>query len=1121
MTHACHCGCCAGIGDAGPTAVINPPGLSALRYRVGSYATFYEAMVARLSTLAITVPSPYGGDDGLYRPLLDLTTRAPDDPSLALLDAFAVIGDVLTFYQERIANEGYLPTAIEHRSIQELGNLIGYRLRPGVASSVYLAFTVAADFKGDLPRGTRAQSVPGAGELPQAFETSDALAARFEWNALKPRLTRPQMVSQADPDFASIVAADSLDTVYLAGTSTNLKTNDPLLFVLGNGDGLQTMRRIEAVVAQEDEKRTQLVLGLPTAATTITLLELYAKKARLLFPGSDLAVEVAGIIEDQIAAPQDTAVEPPSAEETLAALAEKQALAESRSFTRLASLIRHAAETLAGGAGVNAVARKPAKAQAAPVAELLALTSRLARPASVQPANAIRLGRSIATSFSARSDIAPRLLGAFKPAAAPLLYRAWTRIVKPADRLEAQALRIHAGLFASTYPGVPVVATSGPGVPGLVAVAATSTGLATHFNPLGLKDAWPALVDNDLDTAPSAVALDAPYDRIKPGSWVVIDRPELADAAGTRVVPTGERIVTYHRVEDVAVSTMDTRTGFTAKVTLLRLAPQWLDDVAQQVDASGHSPRLRAILTAPETLRDTIVHAQSEPLAFAEEPLDADIGGDTVELPEALDGLEAGRWLIVAGERTDVPGVSGVTAAELVMLAGVAQIRDELPGKDDDPDESVDANGSDEDDDDDDDDDDGPIVVSTAPGRLHTRLSLATPLAYTYDAATVTIYGNVANATNGQTIGEVLGDGDGSAAFQGMALRQAPLTFVSAATAEGAASSLVARVNDIAWHETDSLAAAGPRERVFVTRTDEAGKTTLVFGNGVHGARLPTCTGNVKATYRYGIGKAGNVKANQISQLATHPLGLQGVINPIAASGGADRDGIEAGRRNAPLALMALDRLVSVGDYADFARSFAGIGKASAARLSDGRRQLVHLTIAGVDDVPILETSDLYRNLLEAIETLGDPHLPVQICVRTVRLLVIGAKVTLLPDYAFEFVEPKIRATLLMHFGFDQRDLGQAAFLSEAVAVIQGIEGVAWVELQHFDSIPEDIGADQIVKLADTLTLRPYVSARRAMLNPQFNPTATDDPCARVLPAELVYLTPAIPDTLILTEAGR
>jgi predicted phage baseplate assembly protein len=439
-----------------------------------------------------------------------------------------------------------------------------------------------------------------------------------------------------------------------------------------------------------------------------------------------------------------------------------------------------------------------------------------------------------------------------------------------------------------------------------------------------------------------------------------------------------------------------------------------------------------------------------------------------------------------------VPGVSGVTASELVMLAGVSQ--------------GTDASFK------------GDISVDF--GKLHTQLKFATPLAYTYDAATVTIYGNVVNATNGQTVGEVLGDGDGSVAFQEVALRQAPLTFVSAPTAEGAASTLVARVNDIAWHETDSLAAAGPRERLFVTRTDEAAKTTLVFGNGIHGARPPTGTANIKATYRYGIGMAGNVKANQISQLATHPLGLQGVINPIAASGGADRDGVETGRTNAPLALMALDRLVSVRDYADFARSYAGIGKATATRLSDGRRQFVHVTIAGVDDIPILQTSDLYRNLLASLEDFGDPHLPVQLCPRRTKLLVMSAAVALLPDYAFESVEPKLRAALLEHFGFATRDLGESAFRSQALAVAQSVEGVAYVDFGVFDSIAEDVSAEKLAGLANSLGPQQYVLAEQAMLNPKFDPAGSDDPCKQVLPAELVYLTPAIPETLILTEVG-
>ena len=71
-----------------------------------------------------------------------LRTRDDDDFTIGLLDAFACSADVLTFYQERIANESYLRTATERVSLQELGKLIGYRLRPGVAAETWLAFAL-------------------------------------------------------------------------------------------------------------------------------------------------------------------------------------------------------------------------------------------------------------------------------------------------------------------------------------------------------------------------------------------------------------------------------------------------------------------------------------------------------------------------------------------------------------------------------------------------------------------------------------------------------------------------------------------------------------------------------------------------------------------------------------------------------------------------------------------------------------------------------------------------------------------------------------------------------------------------------------------------------------------
>jgi predicted phage baseplate assembly protein len=255
------------------------------------------------------------------------------------------------------------------------------------------------------------------------------------------------------------------------------------------------------------------------------------------------------------------------------------------------------------------------------------------------------------------------------------------------------------------------------------------------------------------------------------------------------------------------------------------------------------------------------------------------------------------------------------------------------------------------------------------------------------------------------------------------------------------------------------------------------------------------------------------VAAGEISQLATHPPGAQGVINPLGASGGADRDSAGQARANTPMATLALDRLVGTVDYANFSRTFAGIGKASATRISDGRRLMVHVTIAGAEDIPIDPTSDLYQNLVQALHQFGDPALAIQVAVRKLKLLVISAGVSLLADYQWESVEPKIRAAVLDVFSFDRRALGQSAFLSELVSVIQAVEGVSYVNPQTFDAVGEDVTAAQLASLASALKLNNAIHAQLARIDQ--NATL---PAQRMLPAELVILTPDIPDTLLLTE---
>ena len=119
-TAECTCGCCAGTSVQTPEREFNLPGLSALPYRVGTWSTFKESMLARLSSAD-------------YPALQALTTRSDDDFTIAFLDATAVTPDILTFYHERLANESYLRTAGQLRSLTELSRLIGYQPETGRA----------------------------------------------------------------------------------------------------------------------------------------------------------------------------------------------------------------------------------------------------------------------------------------------------------------------------------------------------------------------------------------------------------------------------------------------------------------------------------------------------------------------------------------------------------------------------------------------------------------------------------------------------------------------------------------------------------------------------------------------------------------------------------------------------------------------------------------------------------------------------------------------------------------------------------------------------------------------------------------------------------------------------
>jgi len=1046
------CGCCEGTEVLTPALIHNRPGLPELAYRVGTHAAFFETMKARLATTEVDGVAGDGQTPQTFRPLQALGTRDRSDFSIALLDGWATVADLLSFYQERVANEGYLRTATERRSVLELARLVGYTLRPGVASSVYLAYTLDDNQVEPtvIAAGARAQSLPGPGETPQSFETSEDLDARREWNNLQVRMTRPQAIT--------LDTALLIDRVVVSDTVNALRAGDPLMLLFAEDGSLAALRSIRSTEGPTADGKSIIHLD-PVPADlelTIGLLVTTLAAMQRFLPTADVAT--ARVINGAGEVLGNALLDPATADPREWASAIQRFDQESNIDDGVQALIDDLRSDVDDLLEVPLAPPPPP-----PPTSPDQFVDGLLKPRVLQARNSLRLRRDLGRAFARGADTAPQMLLSFAPPLRDTYYRAWAGAnenVTGAALVGVFVLRSNASLFGATVPRL-VTVTNGNVPP---------------------QDQWREwTLDGE---AKDGLYLDQLHTEITAPSYALVRRMESSTPVS--------RVFTVKQ----ATTTPRTAYGISGKSTHLQFDHEWWE---ARIPAGGNSQP-----NDMNVLRATQVWAQSVQLTLVEEPITDDVGTEpddadnlSIELAALHKELESGRWVVLQGERSDIEGVKGVKAAELMMVASLVHGYD----------------------------------PSLAGDKVHTTLKLATRSAFRYKRDTVIVYGNVVRATHGETRNELLGNGDAAEALQSFSLKQPPLTFVSAPTAAGAESTLAVYVDDVRWHEIASLAWLGPKERGFVTRTDDAGLTEVVFGDGEHGARLPTGVQNVRAVYRNGIGGPGNVKAEQISLLATRPLGVKAVINPLRSSGGADREDRDLARSNAPLAVMSLDRLVSLSDYADFTRTFAGIAKAVATRASDGQREFVLLTVAGVDDAPIDKTSDLYRNLLAALRKLGDPDLPLRVEPRELLALVLSAGVALLPDYSWEPVAAAVRGTLLQRFGFGQRALGQSVRLAEIISAIQGVRGVAYVDVDAFGAVPEKVtGADGTRRLVTqgavttaasrALHLDQSNTQRRTGLAGNLPPDVIAFPGGNdrgvLRPAELAIFLPAVADALIL-----
>jgi hypothetical protein len=1003
------CGCCEPSAELTPLAVSNRAGLSAIAYRVGTYGSFRESMLEQIAHAP-----------GLER----LATRADDDYSITVVDLWSAVADVLTFYQERYANEAFLRTATQRESIGRLARLIDYGLRPGVAALAWLAFTAEDGKRVRIARRLRVQSVPGQDEQPQIFETLEPIEADARLNRVRvlpaPTAVNPlargaveALIAPGEDGLAAarVLAPDDRVLVWSTGaagdveelTVRELRVEEERVTVAwarpvqrswGTGTPASKAGRVfrlfgrtAAASAMRPIANTNVPGGIrweltPTnlslpASTTLAL----ESRVEGVAPGMRLLVDDAGGATTVV-----TVTGVASGPQTLAGLTDTVTiLTITPTLPAVADRRRVTVYELVG---------PPIPFWGYAYGERLTGSS-VFLPGRRRADSRIEIGRTI-TRFEYQpgvavgvADVAPKR----------------TVLVGDSETAPVVGTVESAAIVGSTVTAEPTAADPTTArESGLDAGSSTQlSGLQSlPFPPtLQLSSATPELRVGigelrfrRVQLPGSVTTLAGAAAALQAGLAAAGPEPELSLA---RVFWLAGRLLVFPGGEGGALELLPTeRDGTTVRELGLdrdqALPVLGLRSAPLTFPLTFTSPAPEAAVTIGPVGPRTVMLAGSPSIKAFAAALQASLAG-----ADPAPGFAAAQVLILGDRLLVLPGPVGTEIAEYLRI----------------------------------------------------DLSLAEEL--DLDAQHAFLLGNVAAASHGETVrDEVVGDGDASAPFQRFALKKTPLTSVPSEKAGGLESSLQVSLDGVAWREVAGLYRQDPKAQVYAVRTQDDGTTVVQFGDGRSGAKPPTGRSNVRATYRVGAGVAGRVRSRTLTSALDRPPGLKEVTNPLAARGGADPETIEDARENAPSTVRTFGRAVSLLDFADLARASGEVAKAQAIWIWDGLERAIHLTVAGQRG-GLFAREDL-RRLGAALTSARDPNYRLRLSNFVPLPVVVRGTVLVDDRYVRDDVLAAVREATLAALAFDAVELGEAVHLSDLYRVIQDVPGVVAADLDELQA---------------------------------------------------------------------
>lgn len=264
------------------------------------------------------------------------------------------------------------------------------------------------------------------------------------------------------------------------------------------------------------------------------------------------------------------------------------------------------------------------------------------------------------------------------------------------------------------------------------------------------------------------------------------------------------------------------------------------------------------------------------------------------------------------------------------------------------------------------------------------------------------------------------------------------------------------------WEARPDLMGSDGFDRGFVLEIERDGIARLRFGDDTHGRAAPEGV-SFTADWWAGGGAAGNVGRDVLVRMATDLDGVEGVTNPLPATGGADRESMEEARQYAPTAFATQERAVTTADWEMVAFRLPEVQHAAARLTWTGSWWTVFLTLdlrggrrlAGDPqfEAELVDRLDRYRLAGHDLELRDPVDLPVD----------LHLSVCVDPDRVADAVAVAIREVLSSTTGFfhpDNFTFGQPLYLSDVVATVAEVTGVASVRVTEAHPVAATPGTE-------------------------------------------------------------